>query len=476
MNNLLVKIPKEYWAYLSLAIWGVLSLMLLHRTPYGIDEGAAHALLLVWSVADDLVSPIVTLGLPDFRTLFFVPAGALWTGNVVAVKITAIIVMSIAAWSIHAWRHRAGETESALLATGLLLISPLMQEQLDTISIAPFLLLTMVLGVWTDRMYRESPLPFGGMYFSQIFLSLVCITLHPMGLAYPVAILWGWYKNPLDKKQRDSFFYGIGAAVLFALALTMGWSHVVWFANPIKALAGVLPGFGDGDWITWLVGIAVLCILLLVIWKQLRNIWSDMFGRVLLLALFIGLTTGDAAFEVVALVICLYWGLPLLLQNNPQGGFWRQRGIALTLIFVLSTTYMVTDRMKYESMQLDNLSPRDTLIKSLAEGYFLDGEVNQAQAAEPVKKRLRVASQWPALTMLACRCDALPLPPNAKDSAALFAMLRGVDYLIFDPRNPVNSTLSYNLSTMEFGKSETVALQQGGVIVKIKNPASPASQ
>ena len=74
--------------------------------------------------------------------------------------------------------------------------------------------------------------------------------------------------------------------------------------------------------------------------------------------------------------------------------------------------------------------------------------------------------------MLACRCDALPLPPAANDSESLLAMLRGVNYLIFDPRDPGNSSLARNLATMEAGKVETVALQKGGVIVEIKS--SPA--
>ena len=53
-------------------------------------------------------------------------------------------------------------------------------------------------------------------------------------------------------------------------------------------------------------------------------------------------------------------------------------------------------------------------------------------------KSIRIASQWPARTMLACQCDTLPMPPAANDEQALFAMLRGVNYLIFDPRDPVN--------------------------------------
>ena len=497
MNNWLSRIPREYWGYLALSVWGALSLLLLHKTVYGIDEGAAHALLLVWSVADDLVSPIVTLGLPDFRTVFFIPVGALWTGNVVAAKVTTLIVMAFAAWSLHAWRKQSGDDESALLATGLLLISPLLQAQIDTISLAPYLLFTIAMGVWADRIYRETPQVFGGMYFTQIFLSLVCTTLHPMGLAYPLALLWGWYKNPLDKKQRDYFYFGIGGAIVFALLLTLGWNHVTWFANPLKVLANLLlgvPGLDDSDAVRWVAAIAMLCVLGWVILRQFANIWSDMLGRVLLLALIIGVLVGDETYSVIALVLCLYWGLPMLLPKavNQQSGFWGQRGLIFTLTFVLSTAYMVMDRARYETMLIGDMSPRDSLIKTLAEegGLFLNeapaeiptvdlaaSSVPEAASQQPAgKKRLRVASQWPALTMLACRCDALPLPPAAKDGAALLAMLKGVDYLIFDPRNPQNSALSFNIANMAAGRMETVALRQGGVIVQVKHNASVDSQ
>jgi hypothetical protein len=73
--------------------------------------------------------------------------------------------------------------------------------------------------------------------------------------------------------------------------------------------------------------------------------------------------------------------------------------------------------------------------------------------------------------MLACRCDALPLPPPAKDSDALLVMLKGINLMIFDPHDPVNSSLSSNLATMGAEQVETVALQPGGVIVEIKGAA-----
>ena len=478
MNNWLSRIPQKYWAYLSLSLWGVLCFMLLNKTVYGIDEGAAQALLLAWSVADNVVSSIVTLGLPDFRAVFLAPVGFLWTGNVLAAKITTIIVMAIVAWVFYAWRQRSGDTESALLATGLLLISPLVLDQIDTVSVAPYLLITFVLGAWSDNIYRKSPQAFGGMYFAQLFLCLVSITLHPAGLAYPLALLWTWYRAPLDRKQQYYYFGGITFAVLLALVLTFGWSHVEWFSNPMKGLSSAVLGSADGEGIgafRWITGIGMLFILLLVIWKQASNLWADFLGRTLLAALAIGLLTGDETFGTVALTTCLYWGFPLLLQKRTdmQGGFWQQRGVVLLLVVVIATTFMSIDKAHYQDMLEGELAPRDELIKALVENTVSFSK-DESKQDSLTGKSIRIASQWPARTMLACQCDTLPLPPAANDEQALFAMLRGVNYLIFDPRDPVNRSLSQNLALMDAGKVETVVLEQGGVIVEIKK--SPIAQ
>lgn len=478
MNSLLARIPNRYWAYLALIFWGGLCFLLLHKTYYGIDEGAAHALLLVWSISDNVVSPIVTLGFPDFRTLFLAPVGILWTGNVLAAKISTMLVMAIAAWAVHVWRARSGESEGALIATGLLLISPLVLSQLDRISVAAYLLFTFALGAWSDQIYRESKRAFGGMYFAQLFLCLISVTLHPVGLAYPLALMWTWYKNPLDQAHRNYFLIGISITVLMALALTSGWNHIEWFANPIKSLSSLILGPADGDAFGvfhWIGGIAMLLVLLIIVLKQAGTLWADFLGRICTLALVLGVLTGDEIFAVVALTVCLYWGFPLLLHKSgsSHSSFLGQRGVVLVLSVVISTTFMVIDKAAYQMLPMASLSPRDTLIKALAEdsGLFSGDETTRGDTGgkTDTPKHIRVASEWPSLTMLACRCDALPLPPNAQNSDALLAMLKGIDYLIFDPRNPVNSSLSHNIAMMDAGKVETIALQLGGVIIQVKN-------
>ncbi|MGB8078434.1 MAG: hypothetical protein WCE58_13300 [Gallionella sp.] len=473
MNNWLQRIPPKFWAYAAFLLWGALAYTLLNKTPYGVDEGAARALLLVWSVAGDVVSPIVTLGLPDFRAIFFVPVGYLWPGNIVAAKIFTLLVMSGAVWGIHRWRQHSGNSESALLASGLLLISPLVIEQIDTISVAPYLLFIFAVGTWSNQFYRESPRAFGGMYFSQILLCMVSVTMHPIGLAYPLSLLWEWYKSPADAKHKNHFFAGIIFVVLFALLLTLGWNHIGWFGNPVRSLSSWFSGASSADdtgIFIWISGIGALVILLLVIWKQAGNLWADFLGRTLLIGSIIGISAGDKTWAIAVLTMSLYWGFPLLLpsRTDSQGGFLGQRGIAMALLFILSTAFMMADKTNYQMMLAGYISPRDNLIKTLVEdkGDFLGDDAGHN---DPAKKPVRVASQWPGLTMLACRCDALPLPPPANDSIGLLAMLRGIDLLIFDPRDPSNISLARNLATMEAGRVETVALQKGGVIVEIKS-------
>jgi hypothetical protein len=478
MNNWLIRIPQKYWAYLALLIWGAVCFITLNKSSYGIDEGAAQALLLAWSVADNVVSSIVTLGLPDFRAVLLAPVGFLWTGNILAAKVATILLMGCTAWALHTWQQRRGGSEGALLATGLLLISPLVLNQIDAISVAPFLLFVFALGAWSDQIYRDSPQAFGGMYFAQLFLCMVSVTLHPAGLAYPLALLWSWYKEPISKKQQNYFYGGIAFVVLFTLILTMGWGHVEWFSNPIKGLSSVLLG-SAGDDVTgtlrWITGIGVLLILLVTVWKQAKNLWTDFLGRISLVALIIGMFTGGETFAMLALVICLYWGLPVFLQKpTPSGGgFWEQRGVILILFVVISTTFMIIDKANYQTVVEGRLSSRDELIKTFVEN--IEGLTSDDHKQNPpIGKKIRIASQWPARTMLACRCDTLPLPPGAKDENALFGMLRGVNYLLFDPRDPENRSLSRNLALMSAGKVETIALQSGGVIVQIRN--SPLTQ
>ena len=68
-----IQIKPRYWVFLALLVWGgaILALHMLRLDTYGVNEGAARALLLSWSIVDQVVNPTVVMGFHDFRALLF---------------------------------------------------------------------------------------------------------------------------------------------------------------------------------------------------------------------------------------------------------------------------------------------------------------------------------------------------------------------------------------------------------------------
>ncbi len=489
------RIPNLFWAYAALVLWGLLATQLLNRTPFGVDEGTARVMLFLWSVVDQVASPIVVLGVPDFRAVFLIPAGFLFPGSLLAGKLLTLVLAAVAVLAVFRWRSRSGDAEGALLASGLLLLSPLLLQQIDAIGLGPYLLFVFVAGAWLDVWYRETPHAFGGLYFAQLMLCLTAVTLHPAGLAYPAVLAWAWYREPLARNPampvhgntRIHFWVGIAAVTVGGLLLAAGWPHVRWFGNPVLALSDALfgadadPG-ADAGLARWVVGTLLLLVTVTVVWRRFASGFGDLFGRMVLLSLVPALATGDTVLALIALVVVLFWGFPLLLEA-PLGalpGFIGQRGIAFALVIVVATAFLYSDKQTYLLLKDGPaLTAQDRVIKALAD--TIDESRPEAAAAAgggAAKAGPRVASQWPGRTMVACRCSTLPLPPVVEDEAALLRMLRGIDYVVFDPRYPGNGALSHNLALLGGQTAETLALQPGGVIVRIHAPqpapAAPA--
>ena len=319
INNFLSRIPLRYWGYLSLSLWGAAILFLLRQDLYNLDEGSAKSLLLVWSIADQVAASVVTFGAPDLRALLFLPVAFLWTGNVFAAKIFSTLLIAFAIWLLYLWNRHNVNAESALVASGLLIISPLILEQIDTLSPGIYLLPAFALGAWLNTEYRANPSPGGGWYFSQLLVSAFSVSLHPIGLAYPLSLLWSWYKDPLDQKQQKYFFIGVSFVALFTLLILKGWNYVEWFQNPIKGLSISILGSSLGGGlsaVSWIVGGLMIAGLVIVVIKQYRNLWSDFTGRTFLIGLTLGITTSDSAWATIALSLILYFGIPLLLQSR----------------------------------------------------------------------------------------------------------------------------------------------------------------
>ena len=466
--DMLSRIPNRYWGYLALAAWGAVALLSLRTDPYGLEEGATRALLLIWSVADQVASGVVTFGAPDFRALLLAPVAVLWTGSVLAAKVFTLLLLAATARLFYLWREHTANSECALLSTGLLLLSPLTLQQLDSLAPGAFLLFIFLAGAFFDQAYRAAPRAFGGWYFAQLFAAAISVSLHPAGLAYPLALLWSWNRNPVDSRQQKQFYGGISLVVVFALVFGMGWRNLGWFQNPLGSLAAIALGssFDSLTTVHLLTGSVTLAMIVGVALHQRRQLWSDFIGRVLLIGLLLGVVSADGTWGMIALATLLYGGFPILLaRSTAAGGFFRQRGVAMLLLVILSTVFMLGDKAHYQSNRQGILAPQDEVIQLLAEKAATFKKVAAADEEGKAVARFRVASQWPGRTMIACKCDTLPLPPAAQDAQAQLKMLQSITYLMFDPLDGRHATLARNLAMLGGDVAETVALQRGGVIV-----------
>ena len=486
---------RELWAVAALVGWALGMTALLDRSSYGLDEATARVVLLLWSVSDQVPAPIVTLGVPDFRALFLAPAGIVFSGSLLAVKICTLLIYLAAVVGAYRWRMRQGDAESPLLASGLLLIAPIAARVVDRVDVAPFLLFGLMLGAWAQEIYRETRARFGGWYFAQLLLCLALTTLHPAGVAYPVLLAASWLRGAgaqpgspvgvIPGGERTHVLIGIGIATGAGLLLSWGWPQQHWFGNPLAALPrelfGLEPQTDAGENLVLVLGAVLFTALAAVLWLSRREWRQDALGRYLVAALAICALCGDRSFALLALALLLHWGFPLLLRVRlgTASGFAGQRGVAFALLLVLSTAFLVADRARYAELQREpQLSAQDRLIRILAEDVQRSSQQAAANAQpgrvsreDKARSGPRVASQWPGRTMIACRCSTLPLPPANEEPERFTAYLRGISYVLFDPREPANRELSRSFSRLAGNVAETMALEEGGVVLRLHTEA-----
>lgn len=454
----------RYWGILALLAWGaaIIGLSLLRFDPYGIDEAAARALLINWSVADRVINPVVTLGAPDFRALLFLPLGAYWPGSFVALKVFMLLVLFAAATLLYKWSKEQQGGETALIASGLLLIAPLSIMQINSVGAGPFLLLGFGLGLWLDRRYRSVGKQLGGWYFIQLLLVVTVVTIHPAGLAYPLALAWEWRSNPLNPRQRKQMHIGIGIATVFALLFSyvFGNPAIDWGLNPLTTLGAAAFGRVPGDPTPMLPSSGILPALIVaaVIVGYRKALLSEMLPRMLLLGGLLGLVAADFGWAMIILALVLYCGMPLLIRLNSSMGansFVGQRGLVMAAIFIFATLFMLGDRAYRSSIINGSLEPHDQIIKALA------------VETESLEENFYTISQWPARTMLALKRPVFPLPPKYETPEELLASIGEVDFIVFDPFDPANKHLRDQLANLT-DTMETLIQQADGVIVKVK--------
>ena len=460
---MLSKIQAKYWALLALIVWGgvLLFFNVLRFDTYGLDEGAALALLVNWTVADNIVNPIVAFGMPDFRALLFLPLGLYWPGSIVAAKVFTLLITFIAALLLYNWSKQSDNDEVALIGSGLLLIAPLTIMQIDQIGVGIYLLFVLGLGCKVDQRQREAERTIGNWYFVQMLLIAITVSLHPVGLAYPAALALRWKQDPVDKKRQQQNYIGIGITTAIILIMQPGWIDLNWFINPLStlsiAVAGSdISGMSQPNLFIGLIPFVLLVIVLLYDWRYLL---SNTLGTTLLFTAIAGLLIADQSWAMVAMSLLLYRGTHYLISINKAikvQGFLGQRGLVFIVMLVIANLFMQIDTSYAKQIASNILSPEDELFQTLA------------LETENASNSVRIASQWPARTMIAVKHAVLPLPPPAENGESFLKMIKGINYLIFAHNAPENTDLARTLAEVSHDM-KTVSIQAGGVIVKVRD-------
>lgn len=467
---MLERIPKPVLFVLMMSAWGgaIILFQLVRFNAFNLDEGAAMALLLNWSVSDQIINPVATYGGPDFRALLFIPLGLYWPGSMVAAKVFTLMFCFAAALFLYKWSENSDGKESALIATGLFIISPVLIYLADTIAVAPFLLTIFGAGLYLDKKYRASPHTISSLYFVQMLVVAIAITLHPMGLSYPLALAWQWHKNPKSDKQKKQVWTGIGITVVVILAMQTGWIDIAWGSNPLTSLHNAIMGYNLREPYLehWIGGAVAGSFLLYLLLRDFKKLSDNLMGSMLILSLAIGLTAADQNWALIAIAVLLYRGIPVLIIINKAFktlNFMGQRGVVFVSIILVSLLFMQANKSYAIQINSEVLTPRDQLIQRLAE-----------EALDPDKPFL-AASQWPAQTMIVCRRDVLRLPPARENGPELLKIIKGITHIIFDHRDIKNNALARNIAELS-GHTETIDIQQSGVIVKIREVADEPAQ
>ncbi len=454
---------EKYWGYLALLIWigAAVAFDLVRLTPFALDEEAAKGLLLTWTVSDNIVNPVVIFGLPDFRALLYAPIGTYWPGNLLAAKIMSLAIAFVAVTLLYRWARKNSDAETALIASILLLVSPALITQVDSLSAGPYILLGFALGVWLDNAYRKSDKYFGGWYFSQMLWVAILSTLHPIALAYPIVIAWNWYKRPHAVKSSRHMYIGLAIAITLSLLMRGGWHDFAIFQNPIEYLAIALQGaivWSAAD-IQWWPGIIAAVLLVFVIISDFKNIAKDTLSQIIIACIALGVVMPDSNWAFIGVTFLIYRGTHHLIQfnnsRNKQGAV-GQRGIVFVVALVTCSFFMLQDKNHVLTIKHALLAPEDELIQSVM------------AIAEDESKAFRIASQWPGRTMLATKRDVLPLPPALDDKDEMLKAIKSITHIVFDPYKPKNKALANAISNLG-GETETLGLLKAGAIIKVRN-------
>lgn len=443
----------------ALCVLSLIYIAMFHYNRFGIDEGAARALLLNWAIGSQMVSPVAVLGFPDLRALLFAPLNFHWIGDLTAAKVLTMYLTFATALMLYRWAEKQLDDESALFATGLWLIAPLTFFQVDSIGSGNYLVFCAISAYWLNEYLRASTRSISGYYFLLLLVLALAASMHPAGLGMALAVAWNWLRDKeIERRRSYTMIGGLAVLVSFVVFSRFGWPNLTMLSNPIPALSGVLVG----DLIPSteaMLGLALIAgaLILLSATSAMRRSNSDLLAKMLLAGIVVGLLSADGGWAELGLVLVLYEGVRALIVLNSRlntTSLAAKRGLVAVAVFALSLLFMVGDKERYLLNKDHELQPTDEVIAELA------------HLSNASNKPILVASQWPGRTMLASRRGALPLPPVRKDDPEAFLrQMRGVTYMAFDQNDNRNRMLRREVAELS-DKIKTVSIMNGGVIVQ----------
>jgi len=468
LSKIIDSIQPRHIGLLAMCGLAFLYMALFRYDSYGIEEGAARALLINWSIIDQIANATPLFGMPDLRALMFMFLDIHWAGSLAAAKVFTMFMVFATALMLYRWGENNDNAETSTIATALLLIAPITIMQVDSISSGVFLLFCFICAFWLEKMYRENKHTLTGSVFMLIVMSAFAVSLHPMGLALPIALILLWLPkkdSQGETKKRRNLILGVAVSTILLLIMRWGWAGLESQGGHLASLGAVLTGspilqtsppIGYGLIIASLLGFTIA--------TYIYRRYFELFSLTLVIACLIGLLRPDTSWALMALTCVLFLGLPMLTALHRRTGIQSlmgQRGLILVLIVVCTSVFTSADKHYRMISQLKLKSDTDYLIASAA------------AIANTPNSDFIIASQWPARTMLATKRDVLPLPPQRiLENASVFSeKTAGITHFMFDPNHPENKDLA-QISASLGRQMEAIELLPAGVIIQVNRDST----
>ncbi|MDQ6967920.1 MAG: hypothetical protein Q9M14_04480 [Mariprofundaceae bacterium] len=476
LSKIIHAIEPRHVGLFALCCLAFVYMALFRYDAFGIDEGAARALLINWSIIDHVANATPLFGFPDLRAIMFIFLDLHWAGSLPAAKVFTLFMLLATALMFYRWSEDYDSPETGTIATALLLISPIAIMQTDSISPGVFLLFCFATAYWMNYYLQRTIRTMSASLFMLILMSAFAVSLHPMGLALPLALCLQWLPKQNDHHafnhditaqisadKRRNLLIGLGISTALLLFVRWGWPGLETSSSPLANLGAILTGspilqatppIGFGVIMASLLGFVIITYI------YQRNI--ELLSSILVIASLIGIFQPDHSWALIVLTCTLFLGLPMLIAVHRKTGIQSiigQRGLVILLIIIFTSIFTSADKHYRTISQLKLKAGSDNLLAVAA------------RIASNHQVDFIMASQWPARTMLVTKRDVLPLPPQSllQDEDTFIKKTASVTHFMFDPNAPENAALS-KISARLSQRMQAVELLPSGVILEVNTP------